>query len=311
MKILVTGGAGFIGTTLIPQLLEKKYQVTAIDNLIYGGTQLLPFLKYKNFKFIKEDIRNKKAIKNICKDKDIVIHLAAIVGFGACRRDPTLAHEVNFVGTKNIATSISKSQYIIFASTSTNYGAVNDDICTEETPLNPQSIYGKTKTTAEIYLMNNANCISFRFATGFGVSPRLRLDLLVNEFVYQAVTQKYLVVYEAHFLRSFVHVYDMARAFSFAIDKITKMKNQIYNVGSEKMNFSKKDICKLIKEKTGAYIHYADIGKDADKRNYFVSYKKIKKIGFETTKSIDAGIDELITAVSLVQINNPYLNILI
>lgn len=309
MKILVTGGAGFVGTTLIPQLLEKKYQVTAIDNLMYGGTQLLPFLKYKNFKFIREDIRNKKAIKDICKDKDIIIHLAAIVGFGACRKDPKLAQEVNFVGTKNIASSISKSQYLIFSSTSTNYGAVKDGICTEETVLNPQSIYGKTKTAAEIYLMNNTNGVSFRFATGFGVAPRLRLDLLINEFVYQAVTQKYLVVYESHFLRSFIHVYDMARAFLVAIDKISKMRNKVYNVGSEKMNFSKKDICELIKKKTGAYIHYADVGKDADKRNYFVSYEKIKKMGFETVKSIDVGIDELITAVSLVQINNPYLNI--
>lgn len=309
MKILITGGAGFIGTSLIPILLEKKYEVTVLDNLMYGGYPLLPFFKYSNFNFIKGDIRDKITLKNVMKKNDIVIHLAAIVGYGACRKDPKLAHDVNFLGTKNIVDNLSKNQYIFFASTGSNYGELKDQICTEETPLKPLSIYGKTKTAGEMYVIENANkYIAYRFATAFGVSPRFRLDLLPNEFVYQAVTQKYLVVYEKHFMRTFIHVRDMANSFLFAINNLKKMTNQVYNVGSEKLNYSKEEICNMIIKQTGAYVHYAEVGKDADKRNYEVSYEKIGKIGFKTTISFEAGIKELIQSIPTIQINNPYLN---
>jgi len=308
MKILLTGGAGFIGTTLIPMLLENKHDVTVFDNLMYGGTPLLPFFKYPNFKFIHDDIRNKNAVKESVKDKDLIIHLAAIVGFSACRNDPTRAKAVNYLGTKNIVDSASKNQPIFFASTGSNYGALVDKICTEETPLNPLSIYGKTKTEAENYVIGRGNFLAYRFATGFGVSPRLRLDLLPNEFAYQAVKQKYLVVYEKHFIRTFIHVQDMARAFIHGIKNFKSMKNEIYNVGSEKLNFSKQEICDMIIKETGAYVHYAEVGSDVDKRNYEVSYEKIKKTGYRTTISFEKGIRELIKAMNAVSITNQYFN---
>lgn len=309
MKILVTGGAGYIGTTLIPYLLERKYKVTVLDNLMYGGAPILPFFSDKNFNFEKGDIRDIKKIKEISKDKDIVIHLAAIVGFPACRNNPKLANDVNYEGSKNVSAALSKNQLIIYSSTSSNYGALTDKICTEDSRLNPLSIYGKTKTAGEKYLMDNSTCIGFRFATGFGVSPRLRLDLLINEFTYLAIKQKYLVVYESNFLRTFIHVKDMARSILFAIDNYKLMKNQVFNVGSEKMNYSKKDVCKLIKKETGSYIHYADVGSDADKRNYIVSYQKINKLGYETKISLKDGIAELAKALSVVNVHNPYTNI--
>lgn len=309
MKILVTGGAGYIGTTLVPLLLERGYQVTVLDSLLFGGDPLLPFFKFPNFDFVKGDIRDEKIAREQCKDKDVVIHLAAIVGFPACRNNPELAQTTNMDGTRNIADALSKDQLVLFGSTGSNYGALVDEICTEETPLNPLSLYGKTKTAAEQYLRENATCIAYRFATAFGVSPRLRLDLLINDFTYQAVKQKYLVVYESHFMRTFIHVHDIARSFLFAIDNADRMKGEVYNIGSEKMNYSKRDICSMIQKETGAYIHYADVGEDADKRNYVVSYKKINSLGYDTTITVEAGIKELVRALQVIQVHNPYTNI--
>ena len=179
----------------------------------------------------------------------------------------------------------------------------------EETPLNPLSLYGQTKTIAEAHLLEHCSTIAYRFATAFGVSARLRLDLLVNDFTYKAITQGYLVVYERHFMRTFIHVHDMGRAFIFAIDNVDKMRQQVYNIGSSDMNYSKEDICRLIGEKTGAYIHYADVGEDADKRNYVVSYDKINKLGYSTSITVQQGIDELVKAFQAVQFRTPYTNI--
>lgn len=308
MKILVTGGAGYVGTTLVPQLLEKNYKVTIFDNLMFGGDYILPFFRYSNFNFVEGDIRDENAVLDVCKDADVIIHLAAIVGYPACRKEPELAKSVNVDGTRNIIKATSKNQLIIYASTGSNYGAV-EEICTEETPLNPLSLYGQTKTLAEKMLMDNRTTIGYRFATAFGVSPRMRLDLLINDFTYKAITQGYIVIYESHFMRTFIHVHDMARAFLFAIENQDKMKNQIYNVGSEKMNRSKKDICEMIKSHVNFYVHYADIGEDQDKRNYVVSYKKINSLGFDTTISIDDGIKELIKALKVIKFKVPYTNV--
>lgn len=308
MKILVTGGAGYVGTTLVPQLLKKKYEVTVFDNLMFGGDYILPFFRFPNFHFVEGDIRDENAVWNVCKDADVIIHLAAIVGYPACRKEPELAKSVNVDGTRNIIKVTSKNQLIIYASTGSNYGAV-EEICTEETPLNPLSLYGQTKTLAEKMLMDDRTTIGYRFATAFGVSPRMRLDLLINDFTYKAITQGYIVVYESHFMRTFIHVQDMARAFLFAIENQDKMKNQIYNVGSEKMNRSKKDICEMIKPHVNFYVHYADIGEDQDKRNYVVSYKKINSLGFDTTISIDDGIKELTKALRVIKFKVPYTNV--
>ena len=308
MNILITGGAGYVGTSLIPLLLENGFNVKVFDNLSFGGNQLLPFFSNRKFSFVKGDILNKDELKDALKGQDVVIHLAAIVGYPACQKNPQLAKRVNIDGTKNVSSLTSKDQLILFGSTGSNYGAVSK-LATEETPLNPLSLYGETKAFAEKYLLDNNKTISYRFATAFGISPRLRLDLLINDFAYKAVSEGYLVIYEKHFMRTFIHVRDMARSFLFALNNVDKMKNDVFNVGSEKMNFSKQEICDMIIKKTDAYIHYADVGEDKDKRNYVVSYEKINTLGFETTITVEEGIDELLSALNVVQFQNPYINI--
>ncbi len=308
MKILITGGAGYVGTTLIPQLLAENYQVKVFDNLLFGGDYILPFFRNPNFSFVKGDVRDLSALEKVTRDADVIIHLAAIVGYPACRKDPELAESVNVTGTKNVIKATSNEQLVIYGSTGSNYGAV-EEICTEETPLNPLSLYGQTKTFAEKMLLEKRTTIAWRFATAFGVSPRMRLDLLINDFTNKAVKEGYLVVYEKHFMRTFIHVHDMGRAFLFGIKHRDEMINNVYNVGSKKMNYSKKDICEMIKKQTGAYIHYADVGEDADKRNYVVSYDKINKLGYDTTITVEEGISELGKALEAIEYRNPYSNV--
>lgn len=308
MKILITGGAGYIGTSLIPRLLERNDEVTVIDSLMFGGVPIIPFFKNKRFHFIKGDIRDKETLRAACKGQDVIIHLAAIVGFPACRENPGLAHDVNVEGTRNLAECVDKSQLVLFGSTGSNYGSLVNAICTEDTPLNALSIYGKTKTAAEQILMEKTTCIAYRFATAFGVSPRLRLDPLINDFTYQAFKQKYLVVYEANFMRTFIDVSDIARSFLFAVDNQDKMRGEVYNVGGDDMNHSKRAVCEMIAKETGAYVHYADVGEDADKRNYIVSYKKINDLGFSTTVTVEEGIQELARAMVAIKLQNSFVN---
>ena len=306
-KILVTGGAGYVGTSLLPKLLEDGHEVTVFDNLMQGGNQLLSFFKNKNFHFVKGDITIKNDLKEVVKDKDIIIHLAAIVGFPACQNNPELATNVNVGGTRNLIEVSDPSQVIFYGSTGSNYGKVTD-VCTEETPLNPLSLYGETKTLGEQMLLERGNVIAYRFATAFGVSPRLRLDLLINDFTNKCLRDGYLVVYEKHFMRTFIHVADMGDSFIFAINNLDKMIDNVYNVGSSKMNYSKEEICNIISDKTKSFIHFEEIGEDADKRNYVVSYDKINKLGFETKIGIHEGIDEIIKVLKVVDFRNPYVN---
>ena len=306
-KILVTGGAGYIGTTLVPKLLHKGYEVTVFDNLMVGGNQLLSFFRYKNFKFIKGDIRNIKELKNAVKDQNIIIHLAALVGFPACRMNPELATEINVQGTINLIDVCDRNQLIFYGSTGSNYGSVKD-ICTESTPLHPLSLYGETKTKAEELLLERGNTIAYRFATAFGVSPRLRLDLLVNDFANKCIRDGYLVVYEKNFMRTFIHVSDIAECFIFGIENIDKMINNVYNVGDDSMNYNKEEVCKMIGSKTNAFIHYEEIGEDADKRNYIVSYDKIKNLGFKTNITMRDGINEIIEILKVIDFENTYTN---
>jgi len=307
-KILITGGAGYVGTSLVSQLLAQDYNVRVFDNLMYGGNQLLHFIEHKNFEFQKGDIRDIESVKKAVKDQDIIIHLAAIVGYPACRKNPELAEQVNVLGTKNLIAATSNEQFILYASTGSNYGAV-DDVCDENTPLNPLSLYGQTKTLAEAMLLERKNVITYRFATAFGVSPRMRLDLLINEFTHKAFTEGYIVVYEKNFKRTFIHVHDMGRAFIFGINHMDKMKNDVFNVGSDTMNYTKEEICNLLKSKIDLYIHYAEVGKDMDKRNYSVSHKKINNLGYQTTITINEGIDGLIEAFKILNTNNQYSNV--
>jgi len=307
VKVLITGGAGYIGTSLIPQVLNKGYQVTVFDNLIHGGNQLLPFFNNKNFEFVKGDIRDKDKLKEVVKGNDIIIHLAAIVGFPACRMNPELAEDVNVQGTINLIDVCDKNQIIFYGSTGSNYGAVTE-ICTENTPLNPLSLYGETKTEAEQLLLQRNNTIAYRFATAFGVSPRLRLDLLVNDFANKCIRDGYLVVYEKNFMRTFIHVDDIARCFIFGMDDVSKMIDDVYNVGDDSMNYSKKEVCDMIGSRTNAFIHYEEIAQDADKRNYIVSYDKIKSLGFRTKTTMEEGIDQVIKTLKVIDFENTYTN---
>jgi len=302
-KVFITGGAGYIGTTLVPKLLEKGYEVTVYDSLLYGGDGLMHNFANPGFTFVRGDILNKDLLHASMKGHDVVIHLAAIVGYTACRQDETNSYRVNHEGTINVVEGLDGSQLLLYGSTGSNYGKV-EGICTETSPLTPLSIYGKSKTMGEEEVMKYANSVAFRFATAFGISPRLRLDLLVNDLSYLAHTQKYIAIYESHFMRTFIHVRDIADVFIFTIENKDKMSGEIYNVGSNSMNYSKGEICKMIKDRTNCYVHYADFDGDADKRDYIVSYDKINKLGFDTTIGVEEGIDELLTIFPIVKMEN-------
>lgn len=305
-NILVTGGAGYIGSVLVPKLLDSGHNVTVYDNLLYGGDGIINNFLKPNFNFIKGDILDKEKLSSAIKDNDVIIHLAAIVGYTACRKDESYSYKINHEGTKNVVDCLN-GQLLLFGSTGSNYGTI-EGICTEESPLNPLSIYAKSKTLAEEEVMKYENAIAYRFATAFGISPRLRLDLLVNDLAFSAHTQKYIAVYESHFMRTFIHIQDIANSFLFAINNGNKMKGEVYNVGSNHMNYSKKDVCEMIKSKTNCYVHYADFDGDADKRDYIVSYDKVEKLGYNCTIGIEQGLDELLKVFPIVNINNKYRN---
>ena len=305
-NILVTGGAGYIGSVLVPKLLDSGHNVTVYDNLLYGGDGIINNFLKPNFNFIKGDILDKEKLSSAIKDNDVIIHLAAIVGYTACRKDESYSYKINHEGTKNVVDCLD-GQLLLFGSTGSNYGTI-EGICTEESPLNPLSIYAKSKTLAEEEVMKYENAIAYRFATAFGISPRLRLDLLVNDLAFSAHTQKYIAVYESHFMRTFIHIQDIANSFLFAINNGNKMKGEVYNVGSNHMNYSKKHVCEMIKSKTNCYVHYADFDGDADKRDYIVSYDKVEKLGYNCTIGIEQGLDELLKVFPIVNINNKYRN---
>ncbi|MBI4098406.1 MAG: NAD(P)-dependent oxidoreductase [Candidatus Magasanikbacteria bacterium] len=307
MKVLVTGGTGFIGAVLVDRLLEAGHSVVVLDNLLYRQNTLLPHFIKPHFEFIHGDIRDAATVREAARGIDVVVHLAAIVGAPICEKHKELAEAVNVGGTQNLIAACSPSQPILFASTGSNYGKV-DGVCTEESPLNPLSVYGITKTRAEELIMARGNAISYRFATGFGLSPRLRLDLLPNDYVHQAIKNGTLIVYERGARRTFIHVRDMASAFLHAIDHYERMKNNVYNVGSDDMNFSKEDLARLVQKHVDYYLHFAEFGADPDKRDYEVSYDKIAATGFRTSITMEHGITELVKGMRTLPGFNPYLN---
>ena len=308
MKVLVTGGAGFVGSVLTPQLLDAGHEVVVFDCLRYGGNSLLPWFRNRRFDFVKGDVRDAEAVRRAAGDCDAVVHLAAIVGYPACRKFPVEAQQTNVDGVRNVVAATSGQQSLIYASTGSNYGQL-DTTCTEDSPLNPVSHYGVTKTEGERVALERERSTALRFATAFGASPRMRLDLLVNDFVRMAVVDKQIICYERHFRRSFVHVADMGRAIQFAMENLAQMAGSPFNVGHESMNLTKEDIARKIQERVPFYLHFAEIGTDADKRDYEVSYDKIRRLGFETRVTLDEGIQELIRAMSAIEIANPYTNL--
>jgi nucleoside-diphosphate-sugar epimerase len=309
MKILVTGGAGYVGSTLVPMLLAAGHEVLVLDSLMYGGGGILPLFGLEGFDFIRGDVTDAATLKRALRGRDAVIHLAAIVGYPACKRDPDVAVKVNLEATRLLNALREPEQRVLFASTGSNYGAVVGELCTEETPLRPLSLYGETKTKAEQELLKAGNAVIFRFATAFGVSPRMRLDLLINDFVYAAVRNRNLLIYEATFKRTFIHVRDMARAFLFALEHHDRMRDNAYNVGTESNNFSKREVAHLVQRHVDYYLHFAEVGSDEDQRNYVVSYEKIRAAGFECKTSVESGIRELIAAATALDVSNPYANV--
>lgn len=308
MKVVVTGGAGYVGSVLVPELLDQGHDVVVFDSLRYGGHALLPLFRHRSFSFVKGDVCDADAVRSVVADCDAVIHLAAIVGYPACRKFPTDARQTNVTGVRTVVDSLSSSQALIYASTGSNYGQL-DEICTEDSPLNPLTLYGETKTEGEKIALDAPQATALRFATAFGVSPRMRLDLLINDFVRMAVQDRQIIVYERHFRRSIVHVFDMARAIIFALSHIDQMRGSPFNVGHESMNLTKADIAQRLRERVDFYLHFAEIGSDADQRDYEVSYERIRNLGFETTVSFDEGIDQLVRAMEAVQISHPYGNL--
>ena len=310
MNILIIGGAGYIGSKLVKHLLENKYKVTVFDRLLFGADHLLHYSNDKNFIFIKGDIRKLEDLEKLnISQYDYVVHLASIVGYPACRSNPELAKQTNIDGTKNILKVIGPDKPLIYASTGSNYGH-KEEIVDENSTLNPLSLYAETKVMNENTIQKRNNYIIYRFATAFGSSPRMRLDLLVNDFSYKAIKEGYLVVYEKYHQRSFIHVEDIALSILFGIKNFDNMKNDVYNVGDDNMNYSKEEICNILKNKIkNLYVHYAEFDKDADQRNYIVSYKKIQNKGFKTRIDINDGIDELIKSFELLNRQQKYANI--
>ncbi len=308
-KILVTGGAGFVGSVLVEFLLSAGHTVTVFDNLMYRQHTFLPHFINPHFEFIQGDIRDAAAVFAALRGADVVVHLAALVGAPLCEQRKHMAEEVNVGGTRTVLDACSPEQFVLFASTGSNYGKV-DTLCTENSPLNPLSVYSITKTRAEELVMARGNAISYRFATGFGLSPRLRLDLLPNDYVHQAIKNGTLIVYERGALRTFIHVRDMARAFLHAIDNYERMKNNVYNVGSNDMNFSKEDLARLVQKHVDFYLHFAEFGADPDKRDYEVSYDKLAATGFRTSITMEHGITELVKGMRTVPGFNPYINVI-
>lgn len=309
MKILVTGGAGYVGSVLVPYLLNKGHKVCVLDILTHGINGLFGCFNNKNFEFRKGDVRNGYEYREaLAGSVDAVIHLAAVVGYPACKQNKDVAISINAHGSKVVAEETPKELPIIFASTGSVYGEIGD-MCTEDVPINPLTIYGESKGLAETMFKKRGNCAILRFATAYGVSPRMRLDLMINDFCYKAIHHNHLIVYERNFRRTFIHVYDMARAFLFAIENFDSMAGEIYNVGSKNMNLTKKYIVEFIMQQVPYYLHYADIGEDEDKRDYAVSYEKIDALGFQTEVSLQTGIDQLISLFEVWDIKSKYSNV--
>ncbi len=306
-KVLITGGAGYLGSILSRELLDLGYNVTVYDNLMYKQLSLVDVCHYPNFEFVMGDVRDRKNLLSYIKNSDVIFPLAAIVGFPACDKDKKLATEVNYEQIKFIVENLRDDQKIIYPNSNSGYGVGEDGIhCTEESPLNPVSHYGQTKVDAESIIVNSGNGITLRLATVFGTSPRMRLDLLVNEFVYKAITDTYITVFEKDFKRNYIHIQDVISAFIFMLENYEKYNGEMFNVGLSDSNLNKEELVYKIKKFIPHFdINFSDFYSDPDKRNYIVSNDKIEATGWSPKYSLDDGIRELIKAYRII-INNDY-----
>ena len=312
-KVLITGGAGYLGSVLCEELLDRGYHVTALDNLTYKQVSLLHLCSHENFSFIKMDVTDFDGLAELMQEYDVIIPLAAIVGAPACDANPPLARAVNFEQIKTIVDNLRPLQKLIMPNTNSQYGS-SEDIITEESPFNPLSLYANTKCDAENYIMRSENGICLRLATVFGSSPRMRTDLLVNDFVHKAIVDGYLLLFQSHFKRNYIHVRDIAKTFIFCIENyhsnqldetIDGMNGNVFNVGLSSANLSKMELAEKVKEYfPNLVIKEDEFKSDFDNRNYIVSNEKLESFGWSPQYTIDDGIQELIDAYKMIITHN-------
>jgi len=309
-RILVTGGAGYIGSILVPQLLAAGYEVTVLDNFLWKQNSLTDVCHYEGFKIVRGDCRDEATLKPLVAWADAIIPLAALVGAPLCKLDKLAAQSTNADAVRLIVKLASKEQAVLMPTTNSGYGVgEKGKFCTEETPLNPISLYGTSKCEAEAAVLSHPNGLSFRLATVFGVAPRMRVDLLVNDFVYRAVNDRAVVIFEGHFKRNYIHIRDVAKAFLHALKNFDAMKGKPYNVGLEEANLSKLELCAKIREHLPGFVFLeAPIGEDPDKRDYIVSNARILSTGYTTDWNLDRGIRELIKGYTIIK-NSIYSNV--
>jgi nucleoside-diphosphate-sugar epimerase len=309
-NILVTGGAGYIGSIMVPDLLACGHKVTVLDNFMFKQTSLNHCAYHPNFNVVKGDIRMKATMESLMREADVIIPLAALVGAPLCSLDPVGATTTNHDAIALMLKLLSKQQIVLMPTTNSAYGTGDENnFCTEESPLRPISQYAIEKVAIEKELMQHENAISFRLATVFGMSPRMRIDLLVNDFTYRAVNDRFVVLFESQFKRNYVHVRDVSRVFQHALSNHSKMKGQVYNVGLSDANVSKRDLCDRIHMQLPDFVFIdAPVGKDPDQRNYIVSNAKIEATGFKPEFSLDRGISELIKGYKMIR-NSCYGNV--
>lgn len=309
-NILVTGGAGYLGSTMVPDLLAAGHKVTVLDNFMFKQTSLNHCAYHPNFNVVKGDIRTESTMAPLMKNADVIIPLAALVGAPLCSLDPIGATTTNHDAISLMLRLLSKQQIVLMPTTNSAYGTGDENnFCTEKSPLRPISQYAIEKVAIEKELMQHENAISFRLATVFGMSPRMRIDLLVNDFTYRAVNDRFVVLFESHFKRNYIHVRDVSRVFQHAINNYENMKGQIYNVGLTEANVSKRELCEHIQKQRPDFVFIeAPVGKDPDQRNYIVSNAKIEAKGFKPEFSLDRGIGELIKGYTMIK-NSIYGNV--
>lgn len=309
-NILLTGGAGYLGSTMVPELLDAGHKVTVVDNFMYNQLSLAHVCHHPNFSVVRGDIRLEDTMRPLIKNADIIIPLAAYVGAPLCKKDPIGASTTNYDAIMMMLKKLSKDQRVLMPTTNSAYGSGDENnFCTEDSPLNPVSLYAIEKVKIEKELMQHDNTISFRLATVFGMSPRMRTDLLVNDFTYRAFNDRFVVLFESHFKRNYIHVKDVTRAFIHGIANFETMKGQIYNVGLSDANISKLELCQAIQQHVPDFIFPdAAVGKDPDQRNYIVSNAKLEGTGFKPIYSLDQGISELIKGYRIMK-QNHYSNV--
>ena len=310
MNILVTGGAGYIGSVLVPELLNKGHQVTVIDNFMYNQTSLASSIRDVKLSLVFGDVRDESLMKEHLSKADVIIPLAAIVGAPACDNVPIAAQSINKDSILWLLKHLSFQQRILMPTTNSAYGSGDkNNYCDENSPLNPLSLYARDKVTVENALLEFPNATSFRLATVFGISPRMRLDLLVNNFVYRAISDGFVILFEGHFKRNYIHVQDVIQAFNLALNDEKNFKGEIFNVGLSEANISKIDLCREIQSIIPSFTYLeAALGKDPDQRNYVVSNQKIENLGFKPTVSLRGGLEELVKGLKMFN-HKPFSNI--